>query len=133
MNNLSDQYIPGTCNIGYDELVKRKMELAVGIIVTFSVTSLSFWFYYPLFMWLLLFVFSCYTFLMYLQVSNRFCILFGWLKRYNFGKLGNLQKINDPGKIARDRKKVLIIALQTLVVSIIYTGLIFLFTTRFHF
>ena len=133
MNNLSNHYIPGTCNIGIDEITKRKAELAIGIIVTFSFTSLSFWFQYPLIMWLLLFVFSGYTILMYFQVSNRFCVLFGWLKRYNFGTLGNQQKINDPGQVARDRKKVLVIGLQTLVISVVYTGLIYSLSLWIHF
>lgn len=133
MKNEPDGYIPGFCNIGKDEVAKRKKELNVAVIITLALTVLSFHFYHSLFVLLLLFFSSAFTLLMYLQVRSRFCVLFGWIKKINFGKLGNLQKINDPGQIARDRKKVLVMLMQTLAGGVLYAGLIYLASGSFHF
>jgi len=122
--NSNDHYEPGTCNIGDDELSKRKKELIVGLIATFIFTVLFFNYPDSLFLLVFLFISTAFTVLMYLQIKNRFCVAFGWFKKYNFGKLGEARKITDPGYVSKDRKKVLIIGLQILVMALLYTALI---------
>ena len=133
MKENTGYYQPGICNIGADEISKRRKEFLVSVILDLLLTGLCFYFYDSFWILVLLFVVTAYTALMYLQIINRFCVLFGWFKKYNFGKLGDGHKINDPGQIARDRKKVVIIFFKMLLISGIYWSLIFLVSGKFHF
>jgi hypothetical protein len=132
MNPSPDQYVPGTCNIGKDELDKRKRLLLVSVCITLVFTAVVF-FRMSTFLFLLLCVSSYISILIYLEILYRFCVVFGITGNYHFSNSDSLQKTNDPVLRARDRKKTFIIGLQSLVIACIYSGLIYLLTRSFHF
>lgn len=123
-----EYYQPGICNIGADEILKRKKEFAASFILTLLLSVLNYFIDDSFGLWILLFISSCVTAVMYLQVVYRFCVAFGFFKRYNFGVLGSSKKISDPAQGLRDRKKVLMMGLQALVIGMAYTCLVYLLT-----
>ena len=133
MKENTGYYQPGICNIGAYEISKRRKEFLVSVILDLLLTGLIFNHHDSWWFWLLLFAVSSFTTLMYLQIRNRFCVKFGWFKQYNFKALGRKELVNDSDHIARDRKKALVIGWQTVMIGLIYTGLVYLLAQRFHF
>ncbi len=133
MNHLRDHYIPGACNIGKDEIAKRKVELVASGVIVALLTIWCFFLPDSRLLWFLLFTSSSFMVLMHFQIRNKFCVAFGFFGRYNFGKRGKTEKTNDPEHIARDRKKVLVIALQTIMLSSAYTLLIYVIARSVRF
>ena len=131
MSKKPEHYQPGICNIGTDEISKRRKEFVVSLIPVLLLSGLNYFMHDSASLWILLFVASSVAGVMYLQVAYRFCIAFGIFKRYNFGPLGPSEKISDPSEVLRDRKKVLMMCLQALAMGSAYTCLVYLLSLQF--
>lgn len=123
---MTDQYIPGTCNIGKNEIRQRQIVALIGLFL--SVSSLIGFIStgasqsVRLGIFLPLAVFS----IGWVQSRKKFCLAYGFLGTFNFGKLGKVSKVSDKASLAADRKTALSILLQSLGLAAILTLIVYL-------
>lgn len=101
----SEGYIPGTCNIGKEEIKRRKLAAAFGIL-TVIIFIAVFQMLEIVKIWrLFLFFPVTFTVIGILQVYMRFCVNFGSRGVYNFGKTGNTHHVKEDEFIKKDKAK----------------------------
>ena len=123
---MSDQYIAGSCNIGKSEVRQRQVVALIGLFLSVSAlagfisTSAS-----PsvrLGIFLPLIVFS----VGFIQSRKKFCLAYGFMGTFNFGKLGQLSRVQDKAALAADRKTAVVILSQSLSLAAVLTLVIYL-------
>jgi hypothetical protein len=115
---LSQEYIAGSCNIGNGEVRRRQVVALVGAII--SVTSLvglistdaSGSARLSLFLPLMIFSIG------FIQSRKKFCLAYGFMGTFNFGKLGQISRVSDPISKKADRKTALIILAQSTALAL---------------
>ena len=117
-------YIPGTCNIGGDELRSRRIVAAVGLVLSLSAliifiaTDVSQSARLGIFIPLLVMSIG------WVQSRKKFCLAYGFTGTFNFGKLGHLSRVSDPIARAADRRTALIIFTQSTLYAAVLTALV---------
>jgi hypothetical protein len=134
MNKLlmeKEEYKPGVCNIGHEEVAIRKATFY--IILTAMFTWLIYTLLVPVSVLNLavLFMISIAMSISFLQYRNRFCIKYGWLYQFNFGKRGLLQKVIGEDHRKSDRKKVLEILTKSILFSSLLVATVYFLLTAF--
>ena len=120
---MSD-YISGVCNIGPSEIQQRK-RVAIGglfalvisyisLVVAGASTSARF----------VLFVPAMIASVGYVQARKKFCLAFGFMGTFNFGKVGQLSKIQSAEEKRADRKTALSILGKSLVIALAITAIL---------
>ena len=123
---MTDQYIAGTCNIGKNEIRQRQIVALIGLFL--SVSSLIGFIStgasqsVRLGIFLPLAVFS----IGWVQSRKKFCLAYGFMGTFNFGKLGKVSRVSDKASLAADRKTALSILLQSLGLAAILTLIVYL-------
>ena len=119
------EYIPGTCNIGKGEIRRRQLVALVGFILTVG-TAYGFikndapqGARLGLFMPAMIFAVG------WIQSRRKFCLAFGLMGTFNFGKLGQLSKVATKEEKEADRKTALSILGQSVILALAITGLIY--------
>lgn len=115
---MSQEYIPGTCNIGKGEIRRRQVVALAGAVI--SVTSLIGLLgtdaarsaRLSLFIPLMVFAIG------FIQSRKKFCLAYGFLGTFNFGGLGQLSRVADPIAKKADRKTALTILLQSALLAL---------------
>ena len=121
----TDSYIPGTCNIGKGEIRRRQLVALIGLAL--SVTSLVGFVATGaaptarLGIFLPLAVFSIGL----VQSRRKFCLAYGFMGTFNFGKLGQLSKVSSKEAQAADRKTALVILGQSLGLAALLTAVVY--------
>ena len=121
----TDSYIPGTCNIGKGEIRRRQLVALIGLAL--SVTSLAGFVATGaaptarLGIFLPLAVFS----IGFVQSRRKFCLAYGFMGTFNFGKLGQLSKVSSKEAQAADRKTALVILGQSLGLAALLTAVVY--------
>jgi hypothetical protein len=117
-------YIPGSCNIGPGEIKRRQAGAVVGglLLIAFLIIEIA---HHAsrterLFAFLPALVFSTG----WVQSRRKFCLAFGFMGTFNFGKLGELTKVADPADLKADRKTALSILGSALLIAAVITVLI---------
>jgi len=123
---MTDQYIAGTCNIGKNEIRQRQVvaliglflsvSALVGFISTHAIQSVRLGIFLPLA------VFS----VGWIQSRKKFCLAFGFMGTFNFGRLGKVSRVSDKAALAADRKTALSILFQSLGLAAILTLIVYL-------
>ncbi|MEO8148960.1 MAG: hypothetical protein ABI723_15040 [Bacteroidia bacterium] len=119
-------YIPGACNIGSVEVRWRKVSFYIALAVAAAL------FVYNLLMPLnyinlcILFFTATITAINFQQYRNRFCIKYGWLHQFNFGKRGMRQNVYDKKQIDLDRKKVIEIVFKSFLFAVLIVVSVYL-------
>ena len=117
-------YIPGTCNIGGDELRSRRIVAAIGLVlslsalITFIATDVSQSARLGIFIPLLVMSVG------WVQSRKKFCLAYGFAGTFNFGKMGNLSRVSDPIARAADRRTALMIFAQSALYAAVLTALV---------
>jgi hypothetical protein len=117
-------YIPGTCNIGGDELRSRRIVAAVGLVLSLSAliifiaTDVSQSARLGIFIPLLVMSIG------WVQSRKKFCLAYGFAGTFNFGKLGHLSRVSDPIARAADRRTALMIIAQSTLYAAVLTALV---------
>ena len=117
-------YIPGTCNIGGDELRSRRIVAAVGLILSLSAlavflaTDVSQSARLGIFIPLLIMSIG------WVQSRKKFCLAYGFAGTFNFGKLGHLSRVSDPIARAADRRTALMIFAQSTLYAAVLTAIV---------
>ena len=115
---MSQEYIAGSCNIGKGEVRRRQVVALVGaaIYVTSLVglisTDASGSARLSLFIPLMVFSIG------FIQSRKKFCLAYGFMGTFNFGKLGQLSRVSDPIAKKADRKTALIILAQSTALAL---------------
>jgi hypothetical protein len=120
-----NSYQAGSCNIGKGEIRRRQFVAVFGLLLTvLSTASLisnhasrgaRFGVFLPAF------VFS----IGWIQSRRKFCLAFGFMGTFNFGKLGQLSKVSSKEDKAADRATAISILTQAIILAGAITGLIY--------
>ncbi len=122
----ADSYIAGTCNIGKGEVRRRQLVALIGFALSFSALvgfisagtqpSLRLGIFIPLTVGSIGFV----------QSRKKFCLAYGFMGTFNFGKLGQLSRVSDKASLAADRKMATTILVQSLGLAAVLTLIVYL-------
>ena len=115
---MSQEYIAGSCNIGTGEIRRRQVVALVGaaiyvtslvgLISTDAARSARFSLFIPLMVFAVGFI----------QSRKKFCLAYGFMGTFNFGKLGQISRVSDPIAKTADRKTALTILAQSLALAL---------------
>lgn len=123
---MTDQYIPGTCNIGKSEIRQRQIVALIGLALSVSALvgfisagaspSVRLGIFLPLT------IFS----IGWVQSRRKFCLAYGFIGTFNFGRPGKVSRVADKASLAADRKTAVSILLQSLGLAALLTLIIYL-------
>ena len=122
---MSGAYVPGTCNIGQGE-VKRRQAVAIfglilivisaaGIVATDQDRGARLSIFIPALIFSIGFV----------QSRKKFCLAYGLAGTFNFGKLGQISKVQSPEDKKADRKTAVSILFQSIALAVLITAIFF--------
>ena len=119
------QYIPGSCNIGKGEIRQRQIVALIGLAISisslFALISTS----APRGARLGIFIPLAVASIGWVQSRKKFCLAYGFMGTFNFGKLGQLSKVADSASRAADRKTALSILIQSGAYAVVATAIIY--------
>lgn len=124
---MSDsQYLAGSCNIGTGEIRRRQIvaiigsalsvSALIGFISTSAEPSLRLGIFIPL----------AVAAIGWVQSKRKFCLAYGLMGTFNFGKLGQLSRVQDKAALAADRKTAVVILTQSLSLAAVLTLVVYL-------
>jgi len=122
---VSNTYVPGTCNIGQGE-VKRRQAVAIfglfliaissiGILTTDQDRGARLSIFIPAVIFSIGFV----------QSRKKFCLAYGLAGTFNFGKLGQISKVQSLEDKKADRKTAVFILFQSIALAGVITAIFF--------
>ena len=114
-------YIPGVCNIGQDEIKKRKIGGWSGLILTMMFWGAFFIFPIPKVWVLLIFFLAMMSAVGFLQAYMHFCVYFGFANLFNFGDVGKTDSVSQAEFRKKDRTKAWSILTYAILISIAVT------------
>jgi hypothetical protein len=116
LNVLS--YEPGVCNIGPEEIARRRRAGHTGLIVSVGLFAALLAVEAPHWTRLLIALTAAVSATGYLQAWLHFCAGFGSSGVYNLGPLGTVQHVADPKARSRDRRRSLEIGLASVAIGL---------------
>lgn len=119
-----DKYIPGQCNIGKHESIRRLKFGLFGAILTASLSYLFFIILVDKFIVFISLFTSLFTGLLgILQYLNKFCVYYGLGQVFNFENIKNLTRVENLDYIEKDKQKALKIILISSISALVYAVL----------
>ena len=115
---MTDQYVPGSCNIGPAEIALRRRAGHAGLVVTAALGAALLRSDLPRAWRLTLAVPAAGAASGYLQAHDRFCADFGWRGVYNFDRRGQEQPVAGDNALAQDRRKAMRIAAASAAIGV---------------
>ena len=115
---MTDQYVPGRCNIGPAEIALRRRAGHAGLVVTAALGAALLRSDLPRAWRLTLAVPAAGAASGYLQARERFCADFGWRGVYNFDRRGQEQQVAGDDALAQDRRKAVRIAAASAAIGV---------------
>ena len=122
---MSTEYIPGTCNIGNGEIRRRQAVAIFGLFlstfsaVTILATDQSRNSRLSIFVPALIFAIG------FVQSRKKFCLAYGFAGTFNFGKLGQISKVQSTEDRKADRKTAVLILFQSAALAALITAIFF--------
>ena len=117
----SPEYIPGTCNIGPEEISRRKIATVVSLILTIAVLILII-VLHPDRLWrLTIFVPVAALVINFQQMYFRFCVNFGMRGIYNLSKPGKYDTVEQAEFRKKDRNKAMKMIVTGIVAGLVST------------
>lgn len=116
---LQNAYQPGVCNIGPEEIARRRRAGYVGLLVTLAVLAVLVVINAPPLARLIAILPAAGSASGYLQAWLKFCAGFGSRGIFNFGPLGESSAVGDADARARDRRRSRQIGLASLGIGIV--------------
>lgn len=126
---MSAEYIPGTCNIGAGEIRQRKFVAAVGLLLFIATSIFLLAVDAPRTARLVLFFPLVVASIGWVQSRKKFCLAYGFMGTFNFGKVGQMSKVSDKDALRADRVTALTILAQSLLYAVLITALMYLLPT----
>ena len=118
---MQNKYIPGVCNIGPEEIKKRKQSGWIGLIATIALWAIFIWFDIPSIWRLTLFFPAMMSATGFLQAYMHFCVYFGFANLFNFGDVGKTDSVFQAEFRKNDRRKAWQIVSYSILISLIIT------------
>ncbi|CAB4679284.1 unannotated protein [freshwater metagenome] len=118
-------YIPGSCNIGKGEIRQRQIVALIGLAISISSLIALISTSAPRGARLGIFIPIAVASIGWVQSRKKFCLAYGFMGTFNFGKLGQLSKVSDSASRAADRKTALSILFQAGAYAVIATAIIY--------
>ncbi len=112
-------YRPGVCNIGPEEIARRRRAGHVGLAATVVLFAALIVLGAPHWARLVLILPAGGSASGYLQATLHFCAGFGSQGVFNFGPLGTTERVVDPQARRRDRLKSMQIGLASLAIGLV--------------
>lgn len=121
-----DTYQQGVCNIGPSEIRQRRIVGYIGLILTgiYLGFALSIDAFLPIKLAVFFPLFIATT--GWVQATKKFCLAYGFLGTYNFGKLGSTHRVENADALREDRKTATSILLQAAGYALVATFATFL-------
>lgn len=119
-----NQYIPGNCNIGETEIRVRQKFLLLALLLTVVFTIITHLTHSVIALFFL-FVVTYATIVLFIEVTTRFCVLFGFFSLHNFKGLGNLDNVDNCRCKNKDRKRAIIVLLGSVLLTIPYVWMVY--------
>lgn len=123
--NEYDNYIPGTCNIGNEEIAQRRMPvIVIAAIWIICICLLQFmgagkW-------WRLITFLPAAAFgISVQQLTSKFCIAYGMKGLYNFGEAGKASQVQNAEFLKKDKEKVRNMILSGILFGLLVTVIYF--------
>jgi hypothetical protein len=122
---VSAEYIPGSCNIGNGEVRRRQLVAIFGLFltsfsaVTIQATDQSRNSRLSIFVPALIFAIG------FVQSRKKFCLAYGLAGTFNFGKLGQISKVQSTEDRKADRKTAVLILFQSAALAALITAVFF--------
>ena len=121
---MSYTYIPGSCNLGKQEIRRRQLVALIGLLLTVSsligliTTDAPNSARWGLFVPLMVFSVG------FIQSRKKFCLAYGFMGTFNLGKLGDLSRVQSPEDRKADRKTALAILMQSVGLAFLITSVL---------
>ena len=119
---IQNKYIPGVCNIGEEEIKKRKQSGWVGLVATIVLWALFIWFDIPSIWRLTLFIPAMMSATGFLQAHMHFCAYFGFASLFNFGNVGKTDSVQQTEFRAKDRRRAWQIIAYSILIGLAFTA-----------
>ena len=119
------EYIPGSCNIGKGEIRQRQVVALIGLAISISSLIALISTSAPRGARIGIFIPLAVASIGWVQSRKKFCLAYGFMGTFNFGKLGQLSKVSDSASRAADRKTALSILFQSGAYAVIATAIIY--------
>lgn len=116
---IQNKYIPGVCNIGPEEIKKRKQSGWIGLIATAVLWTLFIWFDVPAAWRLTLFLPAMMSATGFLQAYMHFCAYFGFASLFNFGNVGKTDSVQQAEFRAQDRRRAWQIVIYSILIGLV--------------
>ena len=123
---MTTEYIPGTCNIGAGEIRQRQFVAAICIVLFMAASIFLFVVDASRSARLALFFPLVVASIGWVQSRKKFCLAYGFMGTFNFGKVGKLSKVSDKGALRADRITALKILAQSLLYAVLITAVVYL-------
>ena len=127
METIQNKYIPGVCNIGPEEIKKRKQAGWIGLVATVLLWAVFIWFDVAVPWRLLLFFPAMMSATGFLQAYMHFCAYFGFASLFNFSDVGKTDSVSQAEFRAKDRRKAWQIIIYSVLVGAAVAFLAYLF------
>jgi hypothetical protein len=112
-------YEPGVCNIGPEEIARRRRSGHVALVLSVVVLAALLIVGAPAWTRLILVLTAGGSASGYLQAWFHFCAGFGSAGVYNFGPVGTVEHIDDAQARSRDRRRSIEIAVASLAIGVV--------------
>ena len=114
---MTTEYVPGVCNIGPQEIARRRilgwvsLAITVTLVLILVLTKVNPW-------WRLSTFFpAALSASGFIQARSHFCSGFGRVGAYNFGPAGQMTRIEDEESKKKDRRKGNQITLYAVIIG----------------
>jgi hypothetical protein len=126
VNVGNTKYIAGVCNIGTEEVRRRKIIGYTGLIITILITGiLAATPWPPSFGFLIVVVSATVSSYGLLQAHAKFCVVYGFAGVFNFGSVGESSKVTDRNARRADLKRAFQINALAIGIGITYGGILY--------
>lgn len=120
-----NEYAPGICNIGADEIRRRRLLGWIGLAATATLWLTLILVDASPATYLLVFLPALGSAIGFVQATLRFCVLFGFLATFNFDKPGRMEKVTSPEAQREDRAQAYRVLAASLTAAVTVTLIAF--------
>lgn len=116
-----DGYIPGTCNLGQDEIRRRMRVGYVGVLMTIVIFLVLEILDAPRGYRIFIFPSVFYALSGFIQARHRFCYLYGWMGIFSMTGRKQFHRVVEKENAKKDRRTALKIVIMVLLGSLLLT------------
>jgi hypothetical protein len=122
---VSSEYIAGSCNIGKGEIRRRQVVALIGVFLTLSTAATMLATDQARLARISIFLPAMIFSIGFIQSRRKFCLAYGLAGTFNFGKLGNISRVQNQADRKADRKTALNILAQAAILAAAITAVFF--------